>query len=154
MLDPLLGRVNDWLGSIFQSAPEPPPAPWSEPLPAGEEAPVFEAPLVVEPQPVPEVQRAAPPEFTLPRAPSAAPEVLVPQARATRRIDSLPRVVILPPGAALQEPPSQQQQPVPWQAPEVMATPVPERAEARPPTFGEIVREPDAPPAQEDGDAQ
>jgi hypothetical protein len=35
-----------------------------------------------------------------------------------------------------------------------MATPVPERAKARPPTFGEIVREPDAPPAQEGGDAQ
>ena len=154
MLDPLLGRVNDWLGSIFQSAPEPPPSPWSEPLPAGEAAPVFEAPLVVEPQPVPEVQRAAPPEFTAPRAPSAAPEVLVPQARATRRIDSLPRVVILPPGAAPQVPPPQQQQAVPWQAPGVMATPVPEGAEVPPPMVGEIVPAPDAPPAKESGDAQ
>jgi penicillin-binding protein 1A len=153
MFDPLLGRVNDWLGSIFQSPPEPqpiPPAPWSEPLPAEESAPMNQVPLVVEPPPVPEVQRAPLPDFT-PRPPAAAPEAIAPQARAPRAVESLPRVVIVPPSAAPQSQRPQLHEAMPWQAPAVVTTPVPQRAGAPPPTVGEVVREPGAPPTLDSG---
>jgi penicillin-binding protein 1A len=157
MLDPLFGRMNDWFGGIFQNAPEvpsipqPQPAPWTEPLPAPSAAPVVEAPLVVVPQPVPEDQRAppdpmpggpVPPPDPMPRAPAASPDVLAPQARATRRIEGLPRIVIAPSGV-----PSQAERPWPEAAPV-------QGAQAPGSAIGEIVREvaPSQPP--ESGNAQ
>jgi penicillin-binding protein 1A len=148
MLDPLFGRMNDWLSGIFQSAPEAPPvlqpAPWTEPMPAPSAAPVFEAPLVVEPQPVPDEQRA--PLFDqAPRAPAASPEVIAPQARAPRRIEGLPRIVIGPSGGA----PSQADRPQWWpEAAPVQGAPAPGSP------VGEIVREVGPPQAMESGSAQ
>jgi penicillin-binding protein 1A len=141
MLEPLLGRMNDWLSGIFQSAPEAPPlpqpAPWTEPMPEPAAAPGYEAPLAVEPQPVPEDQRAAPPDLT-PRAPAAPPVVIAPQAQAPRRIEGLPRIVIGPSIGA----PSQAVRPH-W--PEA----TPPQAPGAP--VGEILREVGPPAAQESG---
>jgi penicillin-binding protein 1A len=153
MFDPLLGRVNGWLGSIFQTPPEPQPvapAPWSEPSPAQESGPMYQAPLVVEPAPVPEPQRASPPDLT-PRPPAGLPEVVAPQARAPRPVESLPRVVIVPPGAAQAQQRPQLPDGSPWQRPGVVTTPVPERAEAPPSALGEVVRQPGAAATQESG---
>jgi hypothetical protein len=111
---------------------------------------MYQVPLVVEPPPVPEVQRAPLPDFT-PRPPAAAPEAIAPQARAPRAVESLPWIVIVPPGAAPQAQRPQLHEAMPWQAPAVVTTPVPQRAGAPPPAVGEVVREPGAPPTQDSG---
>jgi penicillin-binding protein 1A len=161
VLEPLFDRVNDWLHIVFPPAenqPLPEPAPWPEPPPA-EPEPAFEMPLVVEPQPMPEAQRAPLPEFT-PRPPATPPEVLAPQARAPRRIESLPRIVIAPPGVAPQferplqheTAPVQAPQPTPMQTPQAAPMQTPQAATMEPQAA--TMQAPQVAPAQEPGRAQ
>ena len=95
MLDPLLGRMNDWLNNVFQPAPAAP-----EPMPA-------EPPHVTEPQPIfpPQTDQNWPQRVPLPdfnaQAPRAPTEVYVPQPGVARRQEQPGRIVTLTPNTTI-----------------------------------------------------
>jgi penicillin-binding protein 1A len=149
LLDPWLGRVNDWLGGIFPAQPEPQaypqPVPWPDAPPAqaqAPQAPLVEAPLVVEPQTAPESSRAPWPEYA-PGAPAAAADVIAPSAGTARRGDGLPRVIIVPGGAHPRVEPPRPFEPAAAPDPVVIAPAI----ELPPPAAGEAARQLGAPPA-------
>ncbi|AEG92801.1 candidate bifunctional family GT51 b-glycosyltransferase/PBP transpeptidase (candidate murein polymerase), Glycosyltransferase Family 51 [Ramlibacter tataouinensis TTB310] len=80
LLDPLLGRINDWLGSIFpqvqregRRAPQRPPPPAEEMALPPAQAPI---PAVVAPRPAPP-ERDLPPVVTIPVPPPRPPAPVV-----------------------------------------------------------------------------
>ncbi|HXE48346.1 MAG TPA: transglycosylase domain-containing protein [Ramlibacter sp.] len=90
--DPLVGRMSDWFNGLFQGARETqrvlvyPPSTEAATPSAADSAPMFAPmPLVVEP--------------------ATPAQVLAPQARAPRRIESMPRIVIAPDGSVRVERP-------------------------------------------------
>ncbi|MEO5670737.1 MAG: transglycosylase domain-containing protein [Ramlibacter sp.] len=143
--DPLLGRMNNWLNSVFQPPPQQEQVdPGSQPLPVG--SPAYEA------QNFPRYQR---PDFTQPdprpdftQQAQRPQEAYVPQAVAPQRPDQPARVIVVGPDSSIRIERQEPTQPTLPQQPRVVELAAqPRGAEAQP-------RVVEAPPLGSDGNVQ